>query len=427
MAKKEQLNDGLFDDISMDDMEDQLLTVDVGPDDVIEKVAAEVAGGGDPGKPEAEKTQEEIDSENELEKNKSKEKKSKEEEDKSFIVDSSEDKDKDSEQQQQQKDKDKSKDGGTPETNRDSPVYLHAAALQENGVLPNFDLKELDELKPEEAFLKINEHIQTQIDESIQEGVDEYKVGVGEKALEIIDALEKGVPFEHVAENYSLEQQFGGITDAVLEGDIELQKAVYSNYLSMKGFTSTKITKLVEKAVEDEEILSESKDSIVEIRKDIKTERSDMLSQAKTRKVDADKKNLETRDKIKSSVKAIKEIIPGIAVTEAEKKELIKMMTVPVRYQELKNGQKRAISASMELRSKNIIAYETRLNYLISKGFFDTDLKNLKLETIMKKQETTAAKKFIDKITGEQSAGGGTPPVVKDEEKEEAFSFPQGF
>jgi len=80
----------------------------------------------------------------------------------------------------------------------------------------------------------------------------------------------------------------------------------------------------------------------------------------------------------------------------------------------------------MDLRSKDPIAYELRLNYLISKGFFDDDLKNLKLETFMKKSETSATKRLIDKISKEGSLGGGKPTMGnKNGEEKTSFVFPQ--
>ena len=131
--------------------------------------------------------------------------------------------------------------------------------------------------------------------------------------------------------------------------------------------------------------------------------------------------------KIEKTVSDVKEIIPGVQVSEQEKKELLKYMTVPVRFVEDSNGRKIPVSKAMDLRSKDPVAYELRLNYLISKGFFDSDPKNIKLETLMKKTETTATKRLIEKISSEPKLKGGRAGINSKEESKSDFVFPQSI
>jgi hypothetical protein len=83
----------------------------------------------------------------------------------------------------------------------------------------------------------------------------------------------------------------------------------------------------------------------------------------------------------------------------------------------------------MDIRSKDPIAFELRLNYLISKGFFESDLKNLKLETFLKKSETSATQKLIEKIGSESKLKSGSPTIKTGQNGEgkekETFVFPQ--
>jgi len=316
------------------------------------------------------------------------------------------------------------KGGDTPSTEEnDSPVYLHAAALQENGVLPELDLTTLKDLEPADAILKINEHIQKQISDSINEGVEEFKSNIGEKALEFMEALEKGVPFEDLSENYTLEDKYGRITTQVLENDENLQSQIYSDLLTMKGFSEAKIKKMVDVAIEKDELLSEAVDGLKEIQSEIVKERQELHRQAEIEKKTKEEQNTKTKETIKKTVTAVKEIIPGIELTESEKNEIVKMMTVPVRY--IKKGNESVpVSAASDLRSKNPIAFEMRLNYFIKNGFFNDDAK---FDTLLRKTESKAAVKLIEKLNGERPISGKSV-VEKDKsviKKEKSFMFPQ--
>ena len=97
-------------------------------------------------------------------------------------------------------------------------------------------------------------------------------------------------------------------------------------------------------------------------------------------------------------------------------------MTVPVRFTDNGRGGQIPVSKIMDLRSKDPIAFEMKLNYFISQGFFD---EKPKFENLAKSAETSASKKFIAKMNSDKSEATGTPAVVKKGAKEETpFTFP---
>lgn len=432
MAKQEQQTDeGLFGGIDMDAFEDGLITVGEEGGDSSEDSAVVIEdppGTGesdnqDPPKPE----------------DKEKKKIETGEED-MIVVDTDEDDDdekaKTTDKAREQEDsaatkteeKDESKKGGTSDRDEnESPVYLHAAALQEEGVLPDFDLDTLKDKDPGEAILEINKHIQSQIETSIKEGLDEYKNGLGQKAQEFIESLEKGVPFEELADNYTLEQRFSGIDEKTLQDNEELQEAVYRDYLAIKGFSDSRIERLVTSAKEKDQLLDESKDSLGEIDQMILDERKQAEKDAEARKKEAEKRRNETTEKIKTTINSVKEILPGMEVSEAEKKKLLKDLTVPVGYEKLPDGRKRPLSRSMEVRKKDPIAFEMRLNYLIDKGFFDDNPKNKNLQTFMKQSESSAAKKLAERLKSDDKKNHRITTGVegKTNKDEDNFVFPQ--
>lgn len=302
-----------------------------------------------------------------------------------------------------------------------SPMYLHAAALHENGLLPDFDLESIKELKTEEQAVKINEHIQTNINASIKEGLDAELSKLGE-AKQIYDDIQAGVDPTALRENASLEATYGNIKVADLENNEENQEVIYSDYLSMKGLSETKVKQLIQVAKDNDSLLVEATDGLKEIQSEISSERELLRKQAKTDKDNREAKNIETQGKIKTFVTGTKEIIPGKELTKAEHDQLIKNMTVPVRFADNGRGGQTPVSKVMELRAKDPIAFEMKLNYFISQGFFD---EKPKFDNLAKSAETNASKKFIQKMNSDKSEAIGDPAVQKKTKKEEPdFKFP---
>jgi hypothetical protein len=428
MAKQQNNEDHLFENMNIQGFEQALLEVDT-PDtgklnDELEEPEEDdddkkgKLGSGAPGKG-----------------GKSGKSPGKETKDNTFIVDAQpgdEDEPGDDDKDKAGKDK-KTKGGSAPENTEgnESPVYLHAAALQEQGVLPNFDLKVLEGLDPEEGILKINEHIQNQIDESIKEGIDEYKGTIGEKARQFIDDLEKGIPFEDLANNYSLEERYGSISIKSLEADESMQEQIYADSLSLKGFSDAKIKKMVDYAKEKEILLEESTDGLKEIQSTIENERKEVRLAADQEKRDREKRNNDTKTLIQNTVKSTKEIIPGIELTEDDKKDLVKYLTIPVNFTN-KDGKVIPMSAAMATRAKDPVNFELRLAYFVKNGFFDAKIKDGAFDIFTKKLETSATKKLTAILSGEKkTTGKPVTEIQKDNERKQkdedktGFVFPQ--
>ena len=426
MAKQQNSDDHLFENIDISGFESALLEVDkpdtVDLDNELDEPGDDVkkgkVGGGAP-----------------IKDDKTGKTAGKETKDNSFIVDAQPGDDKpeddDDVKAGQKKEKDK-KGGSAPEIieGNESPVYLHAAALQEHGVLPNFDLKSLDGLEPEEGILKINEHIQKQIEESIQEGVEEYKSTIGEKARQFIDDLEKGIPFDALADNYTLEERYGSITPKVLENDPELQKQVYSDLLSLKGFSDTKIKKMIATAEEKEELLEESVDGLKEIQSTIEDDRKQARYNAEQEKREREKRNADTKILIQNTIKSTKEIFPGVEINDDDRKELVRMLTVPVNYTD-KGGKTIPMSSAMAARAKDPVSFELRLAYFVKNGFFDSKIKDGAFDIFTKKLETSATKRLSNILNNDKRTTG--KPVTENQKeidrkkKEDSgdFMFPQ--
>jgi len=316
---------------------------------------------------------------------------------------------------------DKPKEGGEAgQEGTLSPMYLHAAALQENGLLPDFDLETIKDLETEDQALKVNEHIQKTINDEKKTAVDGALKEVN-GLKEMYDDIKNGVDPNALRENMTLDEQYGNITVKSLEDNEEAQETIYSDVLLMKGLSEPKVKQLIQVSKDNESLLTDATDGLKEIQGAIKVEREDMRVKAKAAKDAREERSTKTQENVKKHVTGLKEIIPGVELTKAEQEKLIKDMTVPVKFVKNTQGVEVPVNRAMVLRSKDPIAFEARLNYFIEKGFFDKDAK---FENLKATATTTAAKKFMDKIN-ETKTVPGTPAVDEEKLNDKAdFKFP---
>jgi hypothetical protein len=227
-----------------------------------------------------------------------------------------------------------------------------------------------------------------------------------------------------------LEERYGSITPKVLENDPELQKQVYSDLLSLKGFSDTKIKKMITMAEEKDELLEESVDGLKEIQSTIEDDRKQARIAAEQEKRDREKRNAETKTLIQNTIKSTKEIIPGVEINEDDRKELVRMLTVPVNFTN-KEGKVVPMSAAMAARAKDPVNFELRLAYFVKNGFFDSKIKDGAFDIFTKKLETSATKRLSNILNGDKRTTG--KPVTEgqkeiDRKKKEDtgdFRFPQ--
>ena len=144
-------------------------------------------------------------------------------------------------------------------------------------------------------------------------------------------------------------------------------------------------------------------------------QRADQESQEKI------KKDASIQANIKKTVTGTKAIIPGMELTKAEQDQLIKDMTIPVKFVTNGHGQNIPVSKVMELRSQDPITFEMRLNYFIQKGFFDKDAK---FENLAKEATTNATRKLVEKMSTTKAPEGRAAADDDKQKLKEEFIFP---
>ena len=326
-----------------------------------------------------------------------------------------EEKEKDTKEQEESEKENGEEDA---EITEDSPLFLHAATLHEEGILPTLDLESLKGKKYSEA-------LQLYLDAQkkyIEDGRNEYLNSLTKRQREFLEMIEKGISQENVEHQFSIEDSYGKITDEILADNTELQEQLIIQNYKLKGVADKKIEAFLKIAKDEERLFEESKDAKEEINAYIANQKKEMLRQAEEEEREQEKREKELQKTIQSTIDSTEEIFPGIKISAGEKTELYNLMTKPVE-ERIINGQKVPINLINKTRMDDRISFDLRLNYFIKQGLFK---KEFDLSKLNKKLTSTAASKLANKLKEETGgpSGKGLTVEKKREEKPQKIIFP---
>jgi len=293
----------------------------------------------------------------------------------------------------------------------DSPLYLHAATLHEEGILPTLDLESLKG-KPFKEAMQLFKDAEKKYFEDAR---DEYKNSLNDRQKEYIDLLEIGIPQEQIEHQFSVEDAYSKVTDQLLSDDTDLQKQIITQNLKLKGLSDTKVQVFLKAAEDGETLFEEAKESRDSINAYIAEQKQKTITEAKNAQIEADKKEVELQKEIKTTIDKLDEILPGIKISAAEKTKLYDFMTKPVE-EKVVAGKKVPIDLINKTRSENKVLFDLKLKYFINLGLFNEDNKT-DLTKIMKKVTSSNADKLALRL--KEEPGGPDGKGVKFEKDED--------
>lgn len=295
----------------------------------------------------------------------------------------------------------------------DSPLYLHAATLHEEGILPTLDLESLKG-KPFKEAMQLFKDAEKKY---FEEGKNAYVNSLTDRQKEFLEMIELGIPQEQVEHQVTLEDAYSKVTDQALSDDVELQKQIVSQDLKLKGLSDTKVQVFVKAAETDERLFEEAKEARDNINKYIADQKKAVIENAKNAQVEADKQEQELQKEIKTTLEKIDEILPGIKVSAAEKTKLYDYMTKPVGEATV-NGKKVPIDLINKTRMENRVLFDLKLKYFIELGLFNEG-KKADLAKIIKKVTSTNADKLSKKLSEEPAGTSGKGVTRSEQENQE--------
>ena len=270
----------------------------------------------------------------------------------------------------------------------DSPLYLHAATLYEEGILPTLDLKSIKD-KPFKEGMQAFRDAQKKY---FEDGRNEYQNSLTDRQKEFLEMIETGIPQEQVEHQFTIEDSYGKITDEILSDDTQLQKDLIVQNYKLKGISDKKIDIFIKAAENDERLYEESKESLSDINNYIAEQKKASLETARQQQASKDQDEKDLEAKIKTTIEGTTEILPGIPLSASEKTKLNDYMTKPVEERVI-NGRKIPIDIITKTRLKDPIDFNLRTAYFITLGLFD---KNADLSKFVKKTTTTAADRLTN-------------------------------
>lgn len=286
-------------------------------------------------------------------------------------------------------DKDKDKDI-KPDSSTQKPEFFSSLvqALKEGGVLEDV---EDDDIKSQEDFFKV-------IDDSIKQREFE---DLTDNQKEYLEALRDGVPHTEIAKHQQTQANYSSITEEALENDNEDGEAlrrnvIMYNYMS-KGITEAKAKKLTDKIVEAGEDITESKDSLVELKETEKVAFEADRAAKKEAKIQQEKLEETSRQEFKKLVKETKEVIPGLNIPANIKNKVVKGLTEPVAY----TDDKRPLDIISNYLHENPIDGRFKLAYLLTV----TDNLN-KMDKLENKQTKKNVMKQLEESMKVKDKGG---------------------
>lgn len=265
-------------------------------------------------------------------------------------------------------------DASNPKKPKDgSNIYRTLSELlKEEGIVE-------DTFEDKEALFN---YFKSVADNNVKEWID----SLPREISDLITNYEEGVPFDELLQIKSDQIRLDSITDESLEDNIDLQKNLVRNFYQGKGFTESKIEKMISKSEDLDELEEEAKEALAEL-KEVESKRLESAQlETKRKALENQKAYVESVNKLNSTINEVKEIIPGVKIDDKTKKELFNMITKPA---ETRDGV--SYSEIMLLREKNPLDFELKLNYYAKMGLFD---ENPKFDVIMKKSETKVLNKL---------------------------------
>lgn len=192
--------------------------------------------------------------------------------------------------------------------------------------------------------------------------------------------------------------KYESMTDEVLSSDENKAEEVYTEYLKSKGFSETKIQKLVKQAKELDELADEAKEAKTELVKEIKAKAKADADAAEAKRVKDEEIAKNRVENLKKDIMGRKEIIPGVPLTDTMKKKVIENVLNPVAKDE--NGN--PINKMQSLFKMNPTETAILFNTYIELGLFNYDSKTGKyvpdLSKVTNYKKTNVVDDVVDKL-----------------------------
>jgi hypothetical protein len=254
----------------------------------------------------------------------------------------------------------------------ESPIKVWGEILKEKGLIDYTD----EEFEDTEDFLA------SKYEQQVNKGVDTYKESLPPLIKELLDKYEEGVPLDQLIEKESRIMEYSSIPTEAIDEDENLQKSIITRKLTLEGKTQPEIEEELTD-LEDGKLLAKQAKRDLKIIIGHEKREKDYLIATKTAEKQKEKADYAAwLTKLDTDIKKRTEIIPGLPLTDLQRKTLYEGIT------KLDGKGKNAITRMREADPD----YDLKVAYLAL-------VHKLDISKIEAKVATKAAKKLADTVT----------------------------
>ena len=289
-------------------------------------------------------------------------------------------------------------------------LSLLTSELITEGLLPEYDIEQFNQLEPEKQLEAFKEMHKEKLETEANSMVDGWIENMPEDLKFIIQNYKEGIPATKVLEMARTRDDFSSITEDDVEKNDLLAEKVITFLNSRKGISQEDTREQIEILRESGKLGPKAASKLTDIKSiidnDSKVEK-ERIAQSEKQRIDQIN---DYNSRFKDLIKNTEEIIPGLKLTDSEKKQIFEA-SIPQ-----KNGKSR-IDEKWE---KNPLLIQQRINYFETLGLFEEKPDFSKIAKALEVKAKGAAFNSIQKNEEKsklfQGAGSGQheKPKVKD-------------
>jgi len=197
------------------------------------------------------------------------------------------------------------------------PLFVFASLQRDAGLI---DFKD-------EEFEDSEDWLMSQVEKSVGNKISEYKENMPPEIRYLLENYEEGVPLQNLLEMSSQEQTYEALSEANIEKDASLQKALVKDLLARSGWSQERIAKKIERYEDSGVLLEEAQDALASLKDIQKAEKENYVEQQKQEQKQRAEAHKQWLEDLNDHIGKKEEILPGFKLSPKDKEQLYKGIT----------------------------------------------------------------------------------------------------
>jgi len=197
------------------------------------------------------------------------------------------------------------------------PLFVFASLQRDAGLI---DFKD-------EEFEDSEDWLMSQVEKSVGSKISEYKETMPPEIRYLLENYEEGVPLQNLLEMSSKEQTYEALSEANIEKDASLQKALVKDLLARSGWSQERIAKKIERYEDSGVLLEEAQDALASLKDIQKAEKENYVEQQKQEQKQRAEAHNQWLEDLNDHIGKKEEILPGFKLSPKDKEQLYKGIT----------------------------------------------------------------------------------------------------